>query len=67
MDATEMATFVLNNHGALDIDELDFLINCKGRFYWGSPTCVQDLHELTILYHEAVGFQKCLKKYGGAK
>lgn len=24
---------------------------------------LRDLHELTILYHEAVGFQKCLKKH----
>jgi len=64
MDPHDMADFILKRHGALDFEELDFLVEIKKKVYFGSPTCAQDLHELTVLYHEAVGFWKATMKFG---
>lgn len=57
--AHSMATFVLDTMlSVLDKDEIRFLNKVKEAHYWGSPTCARDLHDLTVLFYQAQGYQR---------
>lgn len=58
----QMANFILENHTALDPDETRDLKNLLDDPYSGAMLSTQRLHEIAVLYHEAVGIVKHLRK-----
>lgn len=58
MDPFKMVEFILKYHRALDRDELNWLDELLEYRYCGNPLSVQNLHTITVWYHEANGIKK---------
>ena len=60
MDMFDKIEFVLKNHTVLSEEDSVWLKKIWNNRYYGTPTSVHVIHDITILYYEAVGIKKHL-------
>lgn len=65
MNIFALCEFAIAHHECLEADDRRKLQKLLDDPYSGAMLSVQDLHDLVILYHEAVGMNKLRTKING--